>query len=187
MLGNDIVDLALARNQSNWRRPNYLKKIFSADEQKLVYEALNPDVVVWLLWSMKEAAYKVVNRKTGQRLYNPLAFACAFDSGNNHYHGTVRFGDEYFATESTLNSDAIHTLCVQQEVSFKDVRVVFGANRPDYRQVFNESHSHLRLEVNGDMLPEIYDLTNNVRHPATVSHHGRYFSLAYPSQMETIL
>ncbi|QPH39538.1 4'-phosphopantetheinyl transferase family protein [Pedobacter endophyticus] len=187
MLGNDVVDLALARNQSNWRRPNYLTKIFSANEQKLVYEAENPDVVVWLLWSMKEAAYKVVNRKTGQRLYNPLAFACAFNLGKNHCHGTVRFGDECFATESSITSEAVHTLCVQKDISFKDVRIVFGANRPDYRQVFNENHNHLRLAKNADRLPEIYDLISNVRHPASVSHHGRYLWLAYPSQMGTNL
>jgi lactate dehydrogenase-like 2-hydroxyacid dehydrogenase len=30
-IGNDIVDLALARKESNWKRPGYLNKIFTTN------------------------------------------------------------------------------------------------------------------------------------------------------------
>jgi len=65
MLGNDIVDLDLAKTQSNWRRKNYLDKIFTTEEQLLISSAKRPDEMVWLLWSMKESAYKIYNRKSG--------------------------------------------------------------------------------------------------------------------------
>jgi hypothetical protein len=32
VIGNDIVDLALARKESNWKRPGYLNKIFTTKE-----------------------------------------------------------------------------------------------------------------------------------------------------------
>jgi hypothetical protein len=36
---NDIVDLALARKESNWKRPGYLNKIFTTKEQLLISSA----------------------------------------------------------------------------------------------------------------------------------------------------
>jgi phosphopantetheinyl transferase (holo-ACP synthase) len=37
VIGNDIVDLALARKESNWKRPGYLNKIFTTKEQLLFH------------------------------------------------------------------------------------------------------------------------------------------------------
>jgi phosphopantetheinyl transferase (holo-ACP synthase) len=60
VIGNDIVDLALARKESNWKRPGYLNKIFTTKEQLLISSAENPNTMVWNLWSRKEAAYKII-------------------------------------------------------------------------------------------------------------------------------
>jgi phosphopantetheinyl transferase (holo-ACP synthase) len=53
VIGNDIVDLALARKESNWKRPGYLNKIFTTKEQLLISSAENPNTMVWNLWSRK--------------------------------------------------------------------------------------------------------------------------------------
>jgi phosphopantetheinyl transferase (holo-ACP synthase) len=63
VIGNDIVDLALARKESNWKRPG-LNKIFTTKEQLLISSAENPNTMVWNLWSRKRAAYKIYNRAT---------------------------------------------------------------------------------------------------------------------------
>jgi acyl carrier protein len=76
VIGNDIVDLALARKESNWKRPGYLNKIFTTKEQLLISSAENPNTMVWNLWSRKEAAYKIYNRATGIRGYFPLNLEC---------------------------------------------------------------------------------------------------------------
>jgi phosphopantetheinyl transferase (holo-ACP synthase) len=62
VIGNDVVDLELAAIESNWRRKGFLQKIFSPAEQELITTSKNPDKMVWLLWSMKEAAYKAHQR-----------------------------------------------------------------------------------------------------------------------------
>jgi phosphopantetheinyl transferase (holo-ACP synthase) len=59
MIGNDVVDLVLARKKV-WRRTGYLQKIFTESEQLLIENSSNPHVLVWKLWSMKEAAYKII-------------------------------------------------------------------------------------------------------------------------------
>ena len=43
MIGNDIVDLALAKKQSNWRRKGYFEKIFTQQEQHLINNTQNPN------------------------------------------------------------------------------------------------------------------------------------------------
>ncbi len=59
MIGNDVVDLALAKVESNWQRKGYLDKLFTTKEQNLIFCSENPTIMVWILWSRKEAVYKI--------------------------------------------------------------------------------------------------------------------------------
>mgnify|MGYP003583470498 CR=1 FL=1 len=43
MIGNDIVDLVLAKKESNWKRNRFLDKIFTIKEQVLIVDAENPE------------------------------------------------------------------------------------------------------------------------------------------------
>lgn len=78
MIGNDIVDLKQAAKDSNWKRPRFLDKIFTPREQQLIWSAKDQDQMVWLLWSMKEAAYKVNVQQFGTRFFNPKRFGMYF-------------------------------------------------------------------------------------------------------------
>ena len=89
MLGNDIVDLQLAAKQGNWRRKGYLQKIFTSQEQDLISNATDQNQIVWLLWSMKEAAYKIVTIEIGERFYSPRSFECFVDLSNSLGKGKV--------------------------------------------------------------------------------------------------
>ena len=79
MIGNDIVDLTLARKESHWKRVGFLEKIFTKREQLLILNAQNKEQMVWNLWTRKEAVYKIYNRQTGIRAFIPLQLEC-FDS-----------------------------------------------------------------------------------------------------------
>ena len=46
MIGNDIVDLALAKKESNWKRKGYLDKIFTVSEQLLLQKSTNQELAV---------------------------------------------------------------------------------------------------------------------------------------------
>ncbi|MFT4791790.1 MAG: phosphopantetheinyl transferase (holo-ACP synthase), partial [Arcticibacterium sp.] len=58
MIGNDVVDLKVAALESNWMRLGFLDKVFSEEEQEVILNSENKSQMVWLFWSMKEAAYK---------------------------------------------------------------------------------------------------------------------------------
>ena len=77
MIGNDIVDLTLARRESNWKRSGFLDKIFTKRELLLILNTQNPEHMVWDFWSRKEAAYKIYNRQTGVRAFIALQLECS--------------------------------------------------------------------------------------------------------------
>lgn len=121
MIGNDIVDLALAKKESNWKRKGYLNKIFTLKEQLLISNSKNPEIMVWNLWSRKEAVYKIYNRQTGIRAYIPLKLECsAIDSPT----GIVTcFGATYY-TKTEITNEFINTVAVLQIADFNTISIL---------------------------------------------------------------
>lgn len=179
MLGNDIVDLNLAKSVSNWRRKNFLSKIFTPEEQSMVWKAENPDVLVWLIWSMKESAYKIVNRISERRFYNPQAFFCNVILNETGARGTINYNGAEFLSSSEIRNDFIHTTAIQNDILFKNIDSVFRANQSDYISEFNRSQKELLLIKNQRNLPEIIHLQEKTKHVASVSHHGNYLAIVF--------
>lgn len=145
MIGNDVIDLALAKTESNWRRPGFLNKIFTVSEQQFIGKAQNPELMVWQLWSCKEAVYKIINRQYGLRAFIPLKIECLVEEN------TVIYNENQYFTSSEFTEDKIHTIAVShQEDLAKVIRVSAG-----------QIH-----KING--IPYYGNAA------ASVSHHGRY-------------
>jgi phosphopantetheinyl transferase (holo-ACP synthase) len=155
VIGNDIVDLALARKESNWKRHGYLNKIFTTKEQMLILTAKNPDIMVWNLWSRKEAAYKIYNRATGVRGYFPLKLECTYE---NYTTGSVSCKGYTFYTKTVINAEKIHTIAVTCIKDFKLVKVL----GPDIEII----------KKNG--IPFLIEDKSNTIRPFSKSHHGRF-------------
>lgn len=156
MIGNDVVDMELAAHQSNWRRPRFLNKIFTDYEKHLIEISEDPDRKVWDLWSRKEAAYKIINRGTGIRLYNPTAFGCIDDSEN----GKISYFNRVLSTRTFYNTSRIHTVCCEN---------------PDLLNYIRYCNRHQISKPLG--YPIYQDETFEM--PASVSHHGRFMSCVY--------
>ena len=159
MIGNDIVDLTLARKESRWQRNGFMDKLFTEKEKILIYNSLNPETMVWNLWSRKEAAYKIYNRKTQIRTFNPKQLEC-FDVTN--YDGIV-FGEVvcetyvYF-TKTMLFDDCIHTIAVDDKSNFNHLQ-------------FLESTNNICKK---DGIPAYFDAEKQVYKPVSISHHGKF-------------
>lgn len=153
MIGNDIVDLQQAYKDSDWNRKGYLDKIFTEEEQFLISSNMHPSLIVWLLWSMKESAYKINSRETKMRTFAPIKLRC----NNLIIHdgeatGNVLYGDDLYFTSSVFNEDYVHTIAAKSEQDLTLARVqITGHTDDDYRS----------------------------SNPTSVSHHGRFLALAY--------
>ena len=155
MIGNDIVDLALAKKESNWKRKGFLDKIFTQSEQLLILNSQNSENMVWNLWSRKEAAYKIYNRQTGIRIFNPLQLLCIFESETA---GFVKIKEHTYFTKTTISDQCIHTIAV---INFTDFETIH----------YMESTKNI-LKING--IPNWYDSHKSVLKPASISHHGKF-------------
>lgn len=71
MIGNDLIDIQLAKSQSNWQRKGFLEKQFADTEIVEILSSENPFLQVWLFWSMKEAAYKCYAKEFQKRFFAP--------------------------------------------------------------------------------------------------------------------
>lgn len=161
MIGNDVVDLQLAKVESNWQRKGFLDKLFTKKEQNFIALSKNNEVTVWNLWSRKEAAYKIWNRESGIRKFNPIQFEC---QDMDSFYGKVTFENHVYLTKTKILSQFIHTIAVLNVEDFDKIKVLKKSN--SIKKVDN-LHYFIKNEF--------------VIIPISRSHHGRFEMNVYLS------
>ena len=158
MIGNDIVDLAEAKKESNWKRKGYLDKIFTVSEQLLIQKSTNQDFAVWNLWSRKESVYKIILQKGGTRGYFPTRIECLDLHLEN---GIVQFQNQIFYTKTIATEESVYSLAVEDFSCFEKIKAL--------------ENTHLLFKVNG--IPFI-SLNNEVKN-VSKTHHGKFERIVY--------
>ena len=139
MIGNDIVDWAQAKRESNWQRNGFLAKIFTQSEQRYIREASSPERMVWTLWSLKESVYKANLRTTGNRIFAPQKIACQLNINQNEVaEGTASYGAIY-QIRASLTEQYVSSVAFQVNDSFPHKEVVVSFDNVSY------THQHTRL------------------------------------------
>ena len=154
MIGNDIVDLQLARTQSNWKRRNFLSKIFTLEEQMVINQSASPEIEVWKLWSRKEAVYKIYNRQIGIRGFFPWKLKCSIESSDASSFGSVSIDCIEYYTKTSCTTDFIYTIAANSLELFDRIIDVRNGNEV----------------IKIDQLP----YTKFSLKPVSISHHGRF-------------
>ncbi|GGF06144.1 4'-phosphopantetheinyl transferase family protein [Flavobacterium limi] len=158
MIGNDVIDIQQSRQESNWQRKGFLEKLFTAEEQFFIQQDPNPEIMVWVFWSMKEAAYKIYNRETKRREYIPKKLICKIVSlDNNCITGQVSCGENSYHTKTAISDDSIHTIAVR---CFSNLNNVFEI---DKTQIFKDQYGIPYLSNGGKSAKDV-----------SVSNHGRF-------------
>lgn len=191
MVGNDIVDLSIARSDA-WSDLRYLNKVFSISEQAQIGISKNPNETLWLLWSMKESAYKAHFRTFEKRELAPRKIECILLSRQK---GMVLIDGSVYSTRSELNNEYIHTIAIEEGVNITDIQhgLIREQNAVKVRNnivsTMKRSFSEM-LELNVKSLEFIKTLRNvpymrysgkRLYNPCSLSHHGRYgaFVISY--------
>jgi phosphopantetheinyl transferase (holo-ACP synthase) len=154
LIGIDIVDLKQASTESNWQRKGFLNKLFTPPEQLLIVNYSRPEHMVWLLWTMKEAAYKIYSREFNIRSFAPSKLLCSIDQMNlKSSKGKVTVSTTLIYTESSLQSEYICT------------RAAKTIDQLD------------QIKINLSKHPAKTMYEDNI--PASISHHGDFLALAF--------
>lgn len=181
-IGNDIVDLNLAKTESNWQRRGFLEKQFTKKEQQEVYNSENPFLKVWQFWSMKEAAYKCYTQKIEKRFFAPQKFECSLVSLTE---GFVLFEENKYGTSTSFNPFYMHTIA-KETINEVAIFSKIGSSK----KIHIDLKIQLTLET-GVLSDEIVKLKTTVGAPlfyhkeklltksCSVSHHGNYGAFVF--------
>lgn len=150
MIGNDVIDLGLARRESDWTRKGFLDKLFFESEKNYILKSDYPEIAVWNLWSRKEAVYKIHNRLTGIRSFIPHKIECFIE---NQAIGLAICNGEIYVTQTEIASDFIHSIAVMEKQNLQKLMFL------DREEVTKK-----------EGLP--FSKTNGK--PISISHHGRF-------------
>ncbi|MFO7746119.1 MAG: 4'-phosphopantetheinyl transferase superfamily protein [Psychroflexus sp.] len=168
MIGNDIVDLAKAKEESNIFRPRYLEKVCSTTEVNLVLSNANSITNFWRIWTMKECAYKAFQRKFSiKTIFNPFAFTCQFEDSE---FGRVSFQNYQLSVETIQTDEFIYSEVINSKINQR-----FFGSTLDFLL-------DLKTKLNLQSLPEVskttegfpvLNLPNKTLH-ISKTHHGKF-------------
>ena len=181
MIGNDIIDLSLAKTQSNLQRKGFLEKLFSSNEQQLILNAPNSFEMVWRLWSMKEAAYKIYTQQHSIRFFAPKKFECKL---TQELHGKICFKEQNFYSSSIINKDYIFTIAnlKNEERSYSEIMSPDQIDRKIKNKLndltgLNISAIEQKKSING--APSYHYKKNLLTSSCSISHHGKYGAYSF--------
>lgn len=174
-IGNDIIDLQLAKSQSNWQRIGFLEKQFSQAEQKIILNSKNPFVQVWLFWSMKEAAYKCYVQDHSKRFFAPKKIECKLISKTE---GIVNIENKIYFSRSAITENYIHTIVSEKVTCASKINVLFHKQEVTGKMLNDIIRTHFNQEIdiqkNEFGVPCVYQKKEKLPISISKSHHGNY-------------
>ena len=194
--GNDIVALG-SINKQRTCEPRFYSKILSVVEQQLYHQpelaALLFENYIWLLWSVKESAFKYLKRNNHQLVFSPVKInvLTVHAHPDQHYSGSLRFEQDNLFFRSIITNDWISTV-VNEDDNFE---YIFN----DVQQIEHDDYQHqsaavrkfaldklntffegeFKLEKSELSLPVLMRDGELVNTPVSLSHDGYFVACSF--------
>jgi phosphopantetheinyl transferase (holo-ACP synthase) len=210
--GNDIVSLN-AINVTRTKQPNFYSKILTPTENALhkqpCFANIPSEIFVWLLWSIKESAFKYLQRIDADILFTPVKFEVNgiqippgfnllnFDAieltgtgfnGVNAIKSTVKFGDYILYSNSLIYQKFVATT-VNETEDFS--RTHWGIKRIDSEETDIQS-AEVRAFLSNNLtdknviigktplgIPVLMKDNLELPIPVSLSHHEYYIAYSF--------
>jgi phosphopantetheinyl transferase (holo-ACP synthase) len=209
--GNDIVALR-AINIARTKQPNFYKKILSVSEKELYDEQFSGKMplesFIWLLWSVKESAYKYLQRITPALVFSPARIlvsqiilpasnqtvkleGCGFDN-DNIYTALVTTGADTLYSCSIIGDEFIFSV-VNHADSFENtcwgIRLIDSSDGEFQSKAVREFLTQrlnalfpgddLRIGKSKHDYPVILKDAVEIKMPVSLAHHDRYVAYSF--------
>lgn len=112
MVGNDIVDLRDPESQAERLHPRFDTRVFTAREREVIAADGGSSRERWKLWAAKEAAYKLLRKRTPSTVFSPFRFEVASEASNR---AVVAHGESRVRIDYQANTAAVHAVAVATE------------------------------------------------------------------------
>lgn len=185
MTGNDIVDIATAAAESNWKRAGFLEKIFTQKEQQYIRDAVTPDQMLWKLWSMKESAYKIYTRQNGGRFFFPQKLSCTLlsETAGEVTINTISYQTFTSSTKDYIysiarpegyNADFLnHCFCIPKYHTDQQ-KLIYKKLIASYAAIKGEDKNNFTIFKDKNNVPYLYCKNQKLTIPVSITHHGNY-------------
>ncbi|HET6254194.1 MAG TPA: 4'-phosphopantetheinyl transferase superfamily protein [Puia sp.] len=188
--GNDIVALAVT-DPARTSRYRFYSRIVSRSELEGLGSALPFPTFIWLLWSVKESAYKYISRSNPRLVFAPLKIpVSSLELREDYYEGMIQLEHIVLYSRSYVTSETIMTV-VSDEKEFTNTR--WGSHvigDADYANQSASVREHaleslstvapgLRIVKAPDGPPEVWDGGRILDIPISLAHHERYVAWSY--------
>lgn len=126
MLGNDIVDLKDPETSCGGQHPRFDERVFSARERAALLRSPDRQRVRWVLWAVKESAFKGLIQTQPETVFSPARFVVDLGSQiqDSQLHdsrlldsrlpgsiqGSVTYRDKRYRATVELDRDHIHAI-----------------------------------------------------------------------------
>ena len=182
-IGNDIVDLCDPLAQSKENNLAFLARVFSSEEQRLISKSIAPHVMLWTLWSIKEASLKAAKKLLSNINFIPKKFSCEIIEAKRA-RWRCYYNSACFNVHVTTTSDYVHAVAVSNDVFF--ISTVLAEKSEE-----NASNTVRVLALR--LLAELGVLADAIRHKpprfyrnetevenwdVSLSHDGRFIAAA---------
>lgn len=183
MVGNDIIDCREAKRSSDWKRRGFLAKIFTKHEQSMIGDSDDPFNLVWQLWSMKEAAYKVFVQAGGERFYNPKRIECSLKGwigqvsvGTMVLKTQTLMNEEYILSTATINDSKVKTSVFKLSEFDNKWQSDFVREQliKDFAECNGLDCSELLVKKMDNGVPRLYFKGIDLDVSVSLTHHGGY-------------
>ncbi len=193
MIGNDIVDLGFAKEESNWKQSRFLDKIFTQKEQKYIRDSQKPESMVWLLWSMKESAYKLYVQINGKRFFAPKSLVCTLlDLNEKESFGEVVCDDFQCVTQSEIAEQFIYTISkidvdseylsqiftIENSKYNSQHKVVYEKAIAQFAAFSEDTIQNISIQKDDEGIPFFYSKKQKQKAAVSMTHHGNYGAFA---------
>ncbi|MBX2874913.1 MAG: 4'-phosphopantetheinyl transferase superfamily protein [Saprospiraceae bacterium] len=196
MLGNDIIDLREVLATGQAKRPGFKERICLDMELKPLNTQFSEEYCIWLLWAIKESAYKYYIQAGGQPLFapkkfqfQPKAIATKLISGLTHtpagsVHSVVYLSGDYLRAESwsmTLPHPSIH-----RHLYFLDATTTKGKSKQLKYLIGKQLGAELgyqaediSIQKDYRQVPYLFHRKQQLPYSISLSHHGTWGLFSY--------
>lgn len=199
-LGNDIVDLNDAADKTQDSR--FLNRVFIEKEQAAISRAANSHHYLWLLWSLKEAAFKAYQKQNLDYRFSPIECQVKIDAISTDGKVVARASilQTHMHCRGAINQAGYISVCAYTD-ELGDRQLIESVEKSPATDYVSQSKAVRQLalnilarqgmygyaierpllQLNGYQKkgpPQLVDANSNPCHQLSLSHDGEFVAVA---------
>jgi phosphopantetheinyl transferase (holo-ACP synthase) len=152
-VGNDLVDLIEKENGDRPQNVRFVHRVLAAEERRPLDESSDKVTTFAILWSGKEAAYKILKKVDSSLLFSHSKFVVSINKGRkapNQLEGHVSYKEHQIPMSWEINPKWVHGLA-HYSLEGQTSEPSFFSWRLDTLDAFSPDDTNFTLQEKGSI------------------------------------